>query len=94
MQSYFLQFSLVVDATTDNNDALTGFKVFEGENELTLKEDGKTTVKEFAFGTTIALIKVTKDGYTEDTKENIVINNEPPVNKIEVNLPIKKVLFS
>ena len=87
-----MQYPLVIQATTNADAPLTGFKVFEGETELALKADGKTTVKQFAFGSTITSIKVTKTGYTDDTKENIAIVDGE--NSIAVNLPIKMVINS
>ena len=85
--SIHLQYQLVIVATTDMNATLTEFKVFEGETELALKDDGKTTVKQFPYGSIIPSIKVTKIGYTDKTEENIVI--VAGENNIEVNLPSK-----
>ena len=92
-KSQIFQFEITINATTDDGAALTGFKVYEGavegNNELTLKDDGKTTNRTFYFGETIPLLTVRKDTYTDGEYENYTVIDGN--NIISVDMPIRKV---
>ena len=47
--------------------------MLEGNTELTLKDDGKTTNRTFYFGETIPLLTVRKDTYTDGKHENYTV---------------------
>ena len=65
--------------------------MLEGNTELTLKDDGKTTNKTFNFGETIPLIKVTKNTYTDGEYINYTIIDGN--NTIEVDMSIQTVHY-
>ena len=82
------KYSLIINATTNDNVELNGFEVSVDNSTKSLQSDNKTTVNQFTFGDTHTIV-VKKEGYIEAIKTNYVIKD--PENIIDFYLPIKEV---